>query len=149
MEEEEIETTDAETLLNEALERERVAEEKATKYETRFKKTAKELNEYKAKWEQEPVDVNAIVEKRISEERYYLSNPVAEEFRNEIEAIRKDTNLPVEKAYKLFLAENKPDLLAKTQSTAIDGVSQSIQPKKDYRDMSLEEMNEFIASRKG
>lgn len=147
--EEEIETTDAETLLNQALEEKRLAEEKATKYENRFKKTAKELNDYKAKGEQEPVDVNAIVEKRISEERYYLSNPVAEEFRNEIEAIRKDTNLPVEKAYKLFLAENKPDLLAKTQSTAIDGVSQSIQPKKDYRDMSLEEMNEFIASRKG
>ena len=118
MEEEIIDTTAQE--LEEAEERARVAEERATKYENRFKKTAKELNEYKAKPNDEPVDVDAVVEARLSNERYYLKNPIAEEFRNEIEAIRKDTNLPVEKAYKLFLAENKPDLLAQARSTAID-----------------------------
>ena len=138
-----------EEIIEEAEERARLAEERATKYENRFKKTAKELNEYKAKPSEEPVDVDAVVEARLSNERYYLKNPIAEEFRNEIEAIRKDTNLPVEKAYKLFLAENKPDLLAKQQSTAIDGVSQPVQPKKDYKDMSLDEINAFIASRKG
>lgn len=91
--------------------------DKREKYENRFKKTAKELNELKSKPSNESgVDVNATIEKRISEEIYYLNNPVAKEYKNEIETIRKDKNLSIEDAYELYLAKNKPELLIKQSS---------------------------------
>lgn len=141
------ETTDAETLLNQALEEKRLAEEKAQKREDRFKKTAKQLNEAKAKVSEEPVDVNAIVSKRLDEEMYYFNNPVAKEFKNDIEALKKANNLSTEDAYTLFLAKNKPELLNKATDTSIDWVSQPITKSKDINEMSLEELDAVIKTR--
>lgn len=144
---EETPETDAETLLNQALEEKRLAEEKAQKFEERFKKTAKQLNEYKAKASEEPVDVNAIVSKRLDEEMYYFNNPVAKEFKNDIEALKKANNLSTEDAYTLFLAKNKPELLNKSSDTSIDWVTQPITKTKDINEMSLEELDAVIKTR--
>lgn len=87
---------------------------KAEKYENRFKKTAKELNEVKSKQPaSDDVDVSKMVDQRIKEEVFFLNNPVAKEFQTEIQKIQKEKNLTTDEAFTLYLAQNKPELLTK------------------------------------
>jgi len=97
---EEVETTDYKSLAEEAEERARIAEERKEKAESRFKKTAKELNELKSRWwATDSIDVKQLVADGISEEMYYLQNPIAKEFKNDIQKLKKDNNLSTEDAY--------------------------------------------------
>lgn len=126
------------------------SEEKANKYETRFKKTAKELNDLKSKqpsWETD-VDVSKLIDQRISEESFFLNNPVAKEFKPEIQKLQKEKNLSTDEAFTLYLAQNKPELLTKKSDLWVDGVAQTIEPNKDYRDMTLEEITALRPSRR-
>ena len=147
MEDEIIEETTDNTELEQALEEKRQAEERATKYENRFKKTAKELNELKAKPSEDDVDVESKINKRLQEEMFYFENPVAKQFKNEIEKVRQDNNLSPEKAFKLFLADNHPELLWKQQDTSVEWVDKPITPSKPISEMSLEDINAAIAAR--
>lgn len=115
---------------------------KAEKYENRFKKTAKELNEVKSKQPaSDDVDVSKMVDQRIKEEVFFLNNPVAKEFQTEIQKIQKEKNLTTDEAFTLYLAQNKPELLTKKSDLWVDGVAKTVEPQKDYKDMSYEELN--------
>jgi len=114
------ETTDYKQLYEEQQAETMTEREKREKAEARFKKTAKELNEIKGRTSTGDIDIGQVVEKRISEELYYLNNPVAKEFKQDIEALKKTNNLSTEDAFTLYLAKNKPDLLGKQQSTGVE-----------------------------
>ena len=118
--EETEETTDYKQLYEEQQAETMTEREKREKAEARFKKTAKELNEIKGRTSTGDIDIGQVVEKRISEELYYLNNPVAKEFKQDIEALKKTNNLSTEDAFTLYLAKNKPDLLGKQQSTGVE-----------------------------
>jgi len=75
--EETEETTDYKQLYEEQQAETMTEREKREKAEARFKKTAKELNEIKGRTSTGDIDIGQVVEKRISEELYYLNNPVA------------------------------------------------------------------------
>lgn len=119
IEQEEIESTDYKTLYEQEQERARLETEKREKAEGRFKKTAKELNDLKANKSNlsDMDEVESIVDKRLSEEMYYFNNPLAKEFKSDIEVLKKTNNLSTEDAYTLFLAKNHPDRLGKVNST--------------------------------
>ncbi len=144
--EETEETTDYKQLYEEQQAETMTEREKREKAEARFKKTAKELNEIKGRTSTGDIDIGQVVEKRISEELYYLNNPVAKEFKQDIEALKKTNNLSTEDAFTLYLAKNKPDLLGKQQSTGVEWVANTVEPAKAYSDMSYEEL---VAMRKG
>lgn len=147
IEQEEIEeTTDYEQLRRQEQAEKLAEKEKREKAEARFKKTAKELNELKGRESTGEMDIGQVVEKRISEELYYLNNPIAKEFKQDIETLRKSNNLTTEDAFTLFLAKNKPDLLGKQQSTGVEGVAKTVEPVKAYSEMSYEEL---VAMRSG
>lgn len=117
--------------------------EKAGKYENRFKKTAKELNDLKAKqstWEVD-VDVSKVVDQRINEELFFLNNPVAKEFKQDIQKLQKDKNLTTDEAFTLYLAQNKPELLTKKSDVWVDWVAKTVEAQKAYKDMTYEEIN--------
>jgi len=126
------------------------AKTKAEKYETRFKKTAKDLNELKSKQSitDNDVDVSKIVDQRINEELFFLNNPVAKEFKSEIQKVQKEKNLSTDEAFTLYLAQNKPELLARKSDTGVDGVAKTVEVQKDYKDMTLEEITALRPVRK-
>ncbi len=145
---EEIEEVDYKSLYEEQQNETAQEREKREKAEGRFKKTAKELNEYKSKPKDDNgVDVNATIEKRISEEMYYIQNPVAKEYKSEIETLRKDKNLSIEDTYELYLAKNKPELLIKQSSPWVDGVATTVEPQKSINEMSLSDIDEALKNR--
>lgn len=112
---------------------------RADKYEWRFKKTAKELNDMKK--ENPTGNVADTVSKQVAEEMYYANNPVAKEYQKEIREIQSKTWMTPEDAMTFYIAKNKPELIwTKSASTWVDWVSQTIQPKKDYKDMTYEEL---------
>jgi hypothetical protein len=47
---------------------------------------------------------------------FFINDPIAKEFESEIKEIQKENGLSTEKAYRLFLADNKPELLVKQSS---------------------------------
>lgn len=114
--------------------------ERAEKYEWRFKKTAKELNEIKKSSPAKDLDVASIVSKQVAEEMYYANNPTAREFQKEIKEIQSKTWMNPEDAMTFYLAKNKPELLWKKSEVWVDWVSKPIEPKKDVKDMSYEEL---------
>ena len=114
--------------------------QKAEKYEWRFKKTAKELNEIKKSNSSKDMDVASIVSKQVAEEMYYANNPTAKEFQKEIKEIQGKTWMSPEDAMTFYLAKNKPELLWKQSEIWVDGVAKTIEPKKDVKDMTYEEL---------
>jgi hypothetical protein len=57
--------------------------------------------------------------------------------------------MDVKTAYELYLAKNKPDLLAQQpSSTGVDGITKNPEPEKDPKDMSDEEFDKWWKSRK-
>ena len=114
--------------------------QKADKYEWRFKKTAKELNEIKKSSTSDKVDVASMVSKQVAEEMYYANNPTAKEFQKEIKEIQGKTWMSPEDAMTFYLAKNKPELLWKQSEIWVDGVAKTIEPKKDVKDMTYEEL---------
>ena len=109
------------------------------KYEWRFKKTAKELNNIK-KSESPSGSVADIVSKQVAEEMYYANNPVAKEYQKEIKEIQAKTWMTPEDAMTFYIAKNKPELIQPKPQIWVDWVSQPIQPNKDYKDMTYEEL---------
>lgn len=113
--------------------------DKNEKYEKRFKKTAKELNEIKGSGSNN-TDVQSLVQKTLSEEMYFMSNPVAKEFKTEIKALQQSNWLSTEDAYTLWLAKNKPELIGKQSSTWVDWVAKTMETQKSPKEMSYEEL---------
>lgn len=112
---------------------------RADKYEWRFKKTAKELNEIKK--DNPTGNVAEQVSKQVAEEMFYANNPVAKEYQKEIREIQAKSNLSPEDAMTFYIAKNKPELIwPKAKSTWVDWVAQTIQPTKDYKEMTYEEL---------
>lgn len=112
---------------------------RADKYEWRFKKTAKELNEIKK--DNPAGNVAEQVSKQVAEEMFYANNPVAKEYQKEIREIQAKSNLSSEDAMTFYIAKNKPELIwTKIQTTWVDWVAQPITPTKDYKDMTYEEL---------
>lgn len=114
--------------------------ERAEKYEWRFKKTAKELNEMKKSSPAKDLDLASIVSKQVAEEMYYANNPTAREFQKEIKEIQGKTWMNPEDAMTFYLAKNKPELLWKKSEIWVDWVSKPIEQKKDVKDMNYEEL---------
>jgi len=119
------------------------------KYENRFKKTAKELNEIKKTskpdWD---VNVSEIVSKQVQEEMFYSNNPTAKEFQKEIKEIQGKTNLSPQDAMDFYLAKNKPELLVKRQSDLwVDGVPKATEANKDPKDMTYDELRAWWKKR--
>lgn len=110
------------------------------KYEWRFKKTAKELNEIKKSKTSNNGDVSEIVSKQVAEEMFYANNPIAKEFQKEIKEIQSKTGMNPDDAMTFYLAKNKPDLLGKKSEVWVDWVSKTVEPKKDVKDMTYEEL---------
>lgn len=147
IEQEEFDGTDYKTLYEQEQERARLESEKREKAEWRFKKTAKELNDLKANKSNlsDMDEVQSIVDKRLSEEMYYLNNPLAKEFKQDIEALKKTNSLSTEDAYTLFLAKNHPDRLGKSSTTWVEWVPAVEWPTKAYSEMTLEELQALRA----
>ena len=118
------------------------AEARAEKYESRFKKTAKELNDLKKSQssKQEAWDVSEQVSKQVQEEMYYATNPTAKEFKAEIKEIQTKTWMTPEDALTFYIAKNKPELIGKQSSLWVDWVSKSIEPEKKVSEMTYEEL---------
>ena len=129
------EDNEADTLRAE-LESERAKREKA---EINFKKMAKQFNEIKksSNWNE---DVAQLVSKQVAEEMYYANNPTAKEFQEEIKEIQSKTWMTPDDAMTFYLAKNKPELLWKQSEIGVDGVSKTIEAKKDVKDMSYEDL---------
>lgn len=112
------------------------------KYENRFKRTAKELNEIKKSsngdWN---ANVSELVSKQVQEEMFYANNPTAKEFQKEIKEIQSKTNLSPQDAMDFYLAKNKPELLVKKDVDLwVDGVAKQIEGKKDPKEMTYDEL---------
>lgn len=76
------------------------------KFEARFKKTAKQLNEFKSKAKVDH-DPEELFEKKFNEKMFFMNNPTAKEFEKEIKEVQGSSNLGVEDAYTLFLARKQ------------------------------------------
>lgn len=87
------------------------------KYESRFKKTAKELNEMKKSGSQDTGNVAELVSKQVAEEMYYANNPVAKEYQKEIKEIQTKTGMSPSDAMTFYLAKNKPELIQRRSET--------------------------------
>lgn len=68
------------------------------KFEARFKRTAKQLNEFKSE---------ELFEKKFNEKMFFMNNPTAKEFEKEIKDVQDSSNLGIEDAYTLFLARKQ------------------------------------------
>lgn len=110
------------------------------KFEWRFKKTAKELNEIKKLGSSKDVDVASIVSKQVAEEMYYANNPTAKEFQKEIKEIQAKTWMSPEDAMTFYIAKNKPELLWKKSETWVDGVTKAPEATKDVKDMTYDDL---------
>lgn len=130
------ETEDDDTDYKSLYEKEKADKER---YERNFKKTAKELNERK-KSEWTPINVDEVVSKQIGEQMFYMNNAVAKEYEKEIKEIQSKTGMTPEDAYTFYLAKNKPELIGKKVEVWVDWVSKTVEEKKDYKDMSYEEL---------
>lgn len=108
------------------------------KFEARFKRTAKQLNEFKSKAKVD-LDPEELFEKKFNEKMFFMNNPTAKEFEKEIKDVQDSSNLGIEDAYTLFLAR-KQSLEANKTSPWVDWVDQEIKPKKSFDEMTEEEL---------
>lgn len=64
--------------------------------------------------------IEAIVEKRMAEkfevQEFFAKNPEAIEIKEDIASYQKEFNLPIDRAYRLYLAENNPIALQDEQT---------------------------------
>ena len=98
-------------------------QDKYNKTEENFRKMAKRYNSLKSQTGEEAVDVNALVEQKVGELNFYNSDPVAKEFKSEIQAIQsKYSGMNPQEAFTLWKAQNKPELLSKKSNEWVDGV---------------------------
>lgn len=94
------------------------AEADVDKWKNRFKSVAKKGNESKAPTED--INIDEIVDRKVAERDFYSRNEVAAQHKSEIQELQKKYNLEPEKAYMLYIAETKPQLLAKQTNTGVD-----------------------------
>lgn len=111
------------------------------KFEARFKKTAKQLNEFKSKTKVDQ-DPEELFEKKFNEKMFFMNNPTAKEFEKEIKEVQGSSNLGVEDAYTLFLARKK-SLEENKGSTGVDWVDKEITSTKSFDEMTEEELWAF------
>lgn len=110
------------------------------KFEGRFKSTAKQLNELKKTPNNGDSNVQELVSKQVQEEMYYANNPVAKEYQKEIKDIQSKTGMTPEDAMTFYLAKYKPELITKKADVWVDWISKTIEPTKDIKDMTYEEL---------
>lgn len=119
------------------------AEAQAEKYKSRFKAE-------KAKQSQSPTpadnapNVDEIVDRKLAEQMFYQTNETAKAHQSEIKEYQTKYNLDPERAFKLFLAETKPEALQRTPEATIDGHTTTKSDQEDWRKMSDAEFDEKV-----
>lgn len=134
MSEEELNSGELDTRINEEHEEEETLEKKVEKVD-KIKKLLAQRNQARKEAEElrKEAELSKKLEKKIAdleekflwkelelEERkeaidFYSKLPQAKQFESEIEKVKSEYNLSYEKAYKLYIAENKPELLVDPQ----------------------------------
>jgi len=142
--EETVETSEEEVVDYKALYEEE--KKRADKWQSRFK-SAKAQEKEKAQFE---ID-ESYIDKKVEEKLFFQNNPTAREVEKEIKEIQtKYTGMNVQDAFNLYLAKNKPELLATTKSnTWVEWITQDVKEEKDPSQMSDEEFTEWWKARKG
>lgn len=120
--------------------------ERADKRQSRFK-SAKAQEKEKAQYE---ID-DSYIDRKVKEELFFEKNSTASEFRKEIKEIQAQYAwMDVQTAFNLYLAQNKPDMLAKPQSsTWVEWITPEVQADKPLSEQTDEEfMQEWNATHK-
>lgn len=118
------------------------AEAQAEKYKSRFRaEKAKQSTTTAA--DNQP-NVEDIVDRRLAEKLFYQSNEVAKAHMTEIQEYQTKYGLEPERAFKLFLAETKPEALQKAPEATIDGHTTISSDTEDWRKMSEAEFDTKI-----
>ena len=116
------------------------------KWKSRFK-SAKAQEKEKAQFE---ID-DSYIDKKVEEKLFFQNNPTAREVEKEIRDIQtRYTWMNVNDAYDLYLAKNKPELLAhKESNTWVDGITKDPEPEKSWKEMDDKEFDAWWKARKG
>ena len=116
------------------------------KWKSRFK-SAKAQEKEKAQFE---ID-DSYIDKKVEEKLFFQNNPTAREVEKEIKDIQsRYTWMNVNDAYDLYLAKNKPELLAhKESNTWVDGITKDPEPEKSWKEMDDKEFDAWWKARKG
>ena len=116
------------------------------KWKSRFK-SAKAQEKEKAQFE---ID-DSYIDKKVEEKLFFQNNPTAREVEEEIKNIQsKYTWMNVNDAYDLYLAKNKPELLAHKESSPwVDGITKDPEPEKSRKEMDDKEFDAWWKARKG
>ena len=114
------------------------------KWKSRFKSEKAQQKE-KAQFE---ID-DSYIDKKVEEKLFFQNNPTAREVEAEIKEIQsKYVGMDVNDAYDLYLAKNKPDLLAQKPSNLwVDGITKEPEADKSPQEMTDEEFNKWWQER--
>lgn len=95
------------------------------------------------------VQSQVVAQEVIATEKFFAANQLAEDNREAIEELQKEYNLPLDKAFNLYLAEQKPEELAimtrKEKKTAPTVSSTKLRVEKKPSELSSSELKNVLA----